>query len=248
MTGVETTEARLEAPSEPILKPVDAWWTVLLTDPFAVRLAAALRRATAITPTHLTLAAHLLGVVGALLILHESLLAAGLLFELRFVLDCADGKLARLRGTSSAAGAVLDFVGDYLVVGAQLVAMGVLLTWRGEVPEPLALGLPAAFLAHVAVGQTWKAEAIRSAVPLAPTPPTGGYRRWMADHRLRPVPTRIDVEHLLLGLAPVVAGATGELGPIAVGVWGATAYFGYRTARIAGGAYRMAAGRDEAKG
>ena len=50
----------------------------------------------------------------ALLPGHAWLIAAAAVFELSFVLDCADGQLARLRKTASPLGHLLDFLMDEL--------------------------------------------------------------------------------------------------------------------------------------
>ncbi|MEZ0228223.1 MAG: CDP-alcohol phosphatidyltransferase family protein, partial [Planctomycetota bacterium] len=52
-------------------------------------------------------------------------IAGSLLMVLYGVLDCADGQLARARGTASRIGRILDGVSDY-VVGA---ASGLIVTW-----------------------------------------------------------------------------------------------------------------------
>ncbi len=53
-------------------------------------------------------------------------IAGSILMVLYGVLDCADGQLARARGTSSRVGRVLDGASDY-IVGA---ASGLVITWR----------------------------------------------------------------------------------------------------------------------
>lgn len=234
--------------TEPVLKRVDAWWSVLVIDPLAVRLVGLLRRFGGITPTHVTVVAHLLGFVTAALFATGWLAAAAVLFEVRFVLDCADGKLARARGTSSAAGAYLDYVGDYVVVAANVVALAMHLAWEDQIPVPLAVGLPAAFLAHIAAGQARAAEAVSTGggdVPPKERLPER-YRGWMAARRLRSLPSRIEAEHALLFALPLLADLLDDLRPLAAAAWVATAYFGYRALRITVGGYRLAVGRDRA--
>lgn len=234
---------------EPVLKGLDAWWTVLLIDPIAARLARGVTDVRLVTPTGLTVAAHLLGLLSTALFVAGELVLAAVLFELRFVLDCADGKLARLRRSASARGAYLDFVGDYLVVGAALVGLVVHLGWAGDVPLPIAVGLPAAFLAHITAGQARQLEVV--AAGMTDRPPVqrlpGGYRAWMAARRLRPAPSRIEAEHGLLAVAPVLAVVLDEPAILAFAAWAGTGYFAYRALRISVGAYRVAAARDRAR-
>jgi phosphatidylglycerophosphate synthase len=232
--------------AEPVLKRVDAWWTVLVVDPLAVRLVGLLRRFDGITPTAVTVVAHLLGFVTAAMFVTGWLVPGALLFELRFVLDCADGKLARVQGTSSAAGAYLDYVGDYVVVAANVVGLALYLGWEDRIPMAIAVGLPAAFLAHIAAGQARAAEATSTGggdVPPKERLPEG-YRAWMAERRMRPLPSRIEAEHALLFATPLLAGALDVWGPLIVVVWFSTAYFAYRALRITAGGYRIAAQRD----
>jgi hypothetical protein len=73
---------------------------------------------TPITPNHLTLASIATGLLGAALSAStkRSLRIAGALLGVAYgVLDCADGQLARARGTSSRTGRILDGASDYIV-------------------------------------------------------------------------------------------------------------------------------------
>ncbi|GGJ96301.1 hypothetical protein GCM10010123_27870 [Pilimelia anulata] len=100
-------------------KPRDAWWTVLLVDPLASRLVQWAAPYRWFTPNRLTLVAFLLGLGAAGCFLdgaYPALLAGALLFHLSFVVDCMDGKVARLNGTGSEFGAWLDYILDRLRV------------------------------------------------------------------------------------------------------------------------------------
>ncbi|WP_436527219.1 CDP-alcohol phosphatidyltransferase family protein [Actinoplanes sp. HUAS TT8] len=96
-------------------KPVDAWWTVLLVDPLASRLVRLVAPCRWITPNGLTLVATVIG-VGAMAAFAQgdprSLVLGAVLFHLSFVVDCMDGKIARLNGTGTVFGQWLDFVLD----------------------------------------------------------------------------------------------------------------------------------------
>ncbi|WP_063775523.1 MULTISPECIES: CDP-alcohol phosphatidyltransferase family protein [Actinoplanes] len=96
-------------------KPVDAWWTVLLVDPLASRLVRQVAPYRWITPNVLTLIATILGTGAAVSFAIGDrwwLVAGGILFHLSFVVDCMDGKIARLNGTGTIFGQWLDFVLD----------------------------------------------------------------------------------------------------------------------------------------
>ncbi|SDC02128.1 CDP-alcohol phosphatidyltransferase [Melghirimyces thermohalophilus] len=106
----------------------DAWWTVLLVDPVASRLVVPVANHTGITPNQISLAAFLLGGVAAgFFFLGDpvSLLAGAFLYHLSFLLDCMDGKIARLKGTGSVFGMWLDYMLDrFRVVTCALALMG----------------------------------------------------------------------------------------------------------------------------
>jgi phosphatidylglycerophosphate synthase len=107
-------------------KPRDAWWTVFLVDPLAARLVQVAVRFPAITPNRLTLGAFALGMGAAACFAGATypwLVAGALLFHLSFVLDCMDGKIARLTGTGSVFGSWLDYVFDRLRVLVCAIAL-----------------------------------------------------------------------------------------------------------------------------
>ncbi|MFI9559792.1 CDP-alcohol phosphatidyltransferase family protein [Nonomuraea endophytica] len=107
-------------------KPRDAWWTVFLVDPLAGRLVVAAANRTSITPNQVTWAAFVLGLGSAACFVMGdwSWLAAGaVMYHLSFVLDCVDGKIARLKGTGTVFGGWLDYVFDRIRVLACAVAL-----------------------------------------------------------------------------------------------------------------------------
>ncbi|MEU0488846.1 CDP-alcohol phosphatidyltransferase family protein [Nocardiopsis sp. NPDC006139] len=106
---------------EETYKAKDAWWTVFLVDPLAGRLVVWTANRTDITPNQLTLGAGVLGLLSAVsFVMPVSGIGAdwawmvlgALLFHLSFVLDCMDGKIARLKGTGTVFGSWVDFVFD----------------------------------------------------------------------------------------------------------------------------------------
>ncbi|MBS1960210.1 MAG: CDP-alcohol phosphatidyltransferase family protein [Bdellovibrionales bacterium] len=62
------------------------------------------------------------GVFAALLIYRESYIPAVIAYELRNLLDCLDGELARVKGNSSAMGRTLDAIGDGVSFNALMIA------------------------------------------------------------------------------------------------------------------------------
>lgn len=107
-------------------KERDAWWTVWLVDPLAARLVWLVAPYRWITPNRLTVSAFLFGVGAAACYWQQTwgwLIAGAVLFHLSFVIDCMDGKIARLNGTGSVFGAWLDYVFDRLRVVVCTVAL-----------------------------------------------------------------------------------------------------------------------------
>jgi hypothetical protein len=93
------------------------WFTEWVCRPPAAAVVYLLRD-TRVTPNQVTFASFLVAAAaGAMLVLlpgHLWLLAAVLVFEISFVLDCVDGQLARIRKTTSPLGHLYDFLMDEL--------------------------------------------------------------------------------------------------------------------------------------
>ncbi|MFJ3987139.1 CDP-alcohol phosphatidyltransferase family protein [Streptomyces sp. NPDC090032] len=109
-------------------KKRDAWWTVLLVDPVATPLVRLTAMRTRITPNQITWGAFVLGLGSAVFFWLGDwrwLIAGAVVYHLSFILDCMDGKVARLTGQGSVFGAWLDFVFDrirVMVCGVALMA------------------------------------------------------------------------------------------------------------------------------
>jgi hypothetical protein len=104
----------------------DAWWTVLLVDPLAIRLVRLVYPYRWITPNLLSTFAFFLGLgAAACFATHDRwwLVGGALLFHLSFVIDCMDGKIARLNGTGTIFGVWFDFIFDRIRVIICTVAL-----------------------------------------------------------------------------------------------------------------------------
>ncbi|MCL6636497.1 MAG: CDP-alcohol phosphatidyltransferase family protein [Alicyclobacillus sp.] len=120
-------------------RPTDIW-TEYVYYPFSLRLVYAIRRCSAITPNVLTLAALALALAGAgvWLVGTRPALTAGLvLVQVSYVLDCADGQLARYRQQFSPIGGWLDQVADRV----KEFALYFCLAWGYTRGHPDAVGL-----------------------------------------------------------------------------------------------------------
>jgi phosphatidylglycerophosphate synthase len=109
-------------------KPKDILWNRFVARPLAAVLLVPLR-ATRITPNQITLATLVVFAAGAAVLAlcpgWRALIVAAAVIELSYVLDCVDGQLARLKGTSSPIGAHLDFLMDELKAFLLIAAVGV---------------------------------------------------------------------------------------------------------------------------
>lgn len=109
-------------------KKRDIFWNVYICRPPAA-LVVYLLQASRVTPNQVTLSAvGVAALAAAGLVLMPGYvggLLAILVFQISYVLDCTDGMLARLRGTQSATGHLLDFLMDELKAFMILAAVAV---------------------------------------------------------------------------------------------------------------------------
>src|SRR5262245_66331936 len=96
-------------------KVPDLFWNAYVCRPVAAVLVDWIK-GTRITPNQITLSAVVVAGGSAVALVlapgHIGLIGAVLLYEASYVLDCADGMLARWRGTASPVGHLLDFLMD----------------------------------------------------------------------------------------------------------------------------------------
>ncbi len=134
-------------------KVPDLVWNRFVCRPLAAVVVKLLER-TAITPNQVTLAAFGVACVATVLLVswpgYWGLVLAVLVYEASYVLDCADGMLARLRGIASKQGHLLDFLMDEIKAFMILGAVSVRLYLEGK--EPLFLLLGVAGLVVLATG------------------------------------------------------------------------------------------------
>ena len=115
-------------------KPKDILWNRFVARPLAAVLLVPLAKSR-ITPNQITFLS-LLTFVAAMVMLalergHLGLVAAVLVLELSYILDCTDGQLARLKHKASPVGAHLDFLMDELKAFLLVAATGVRL-WQTD--------------------------------------------------------------------------------------------------------------------
>ncbi|MGH3681303.1 MAG: CDP-alcohol phosphatidyltransferase family protein [Natronosporangium sp.] len=235
----------------------DAWWTVLLVDPLAARLVRLVAGSRWVTPTRLTGTAFLFGLLAAAAFTQATagwLVLGAFLYYTSFVIDCVDGKIARLHGTGSVFGSWLDFLLDRLRVVICIVALfGGLFQETGDA-RFLYTAIAVTFLAlfgYLNGAETDKARARRAsrATPASPAAssaasshtslngslpgPVSQLRTVLHRHRIRlNLVSGVEFEMALFVVAPLVAAATGAGAVLAVSVVAGVLLIGFELALI----------------
>lgn len=180
-------------------KDPDAWWTVLVIDPIALRLLPPMVGRRWITPDGLSLTSLVLALAAGFAFLGESYVVGAVLFEVHFLVDCLDGKLARVRGTQNPRGGFVDLACDLVGTAWCFATLGHSAFEHTSVPT---LALLAA-VGHTAY--TWSTVQRSKAGALAAERPRAGGRigAFLARHRMTPTPYGVEVEAVVLFLAPL---------------------------------------------
>jgi phosphatidylglycerophosphate synthase len=200
------------------LKPIDAWWTVLVVDPIAVRLLPAIATRTRITPLSLTLLSAVFGAASAVSFATSRFILGAALFEVKFLLDCLDGKLARMRAMASAFGAFVDAAEDVIIGTGIFLALASQVRGGGVLPTLVASAVLLEAWARqyrIAIAST---KGTRS---MGTTGRMGRLRSSLARRRLAPLPSTVEAEALALFLLPLTTNRTA----IAYGLYAAAAVF-----------------------
>ncbi len=189
---------------EVAVKPVDAWWTVLFIDPIAMRVLPFLLRFRWVSANAVTGAAFVVGCGAITLFFTGHFVIGAVLYELRFLLDCLDGKIARVREMSSPLGATFDRTADSLIVPAAFAAIGIVLAHHGHLRPALALA-PALMSSMVTVLELSLEMLVRSTNPSGQAElfGHGGVATWFRRHRLTLRPWTVEAEALGLFIAPI---------------------------------------------
>ena len=96
-----------------VLKRKDAWWTVLVIDKIAIPLTLFFANYMPfLSPNIFTLLSLILSLTAAYSFFHGHMVQGALLYELSFLFDCIDGKLAALTNRQSLVGLWLDKISD----------------------------------------------------------------------------------------------------------------------------------------
>jgi len=106
------------------LKERDSWWTVLVIDPIAIRFTYLFANYTSISPNLVSFFSLLASLVSSYLFFRGYLVYGAFVYELAFLLDCVDGKLASLTDRQSSLGSLFDRLFDRLRLFFNSAALG----------------------------------------------------------------------------------------------------------------------------
>ncbi len=186
------------------VKGRDCWWTVVVVDPLAGPLVRLVCPLPWITPNVLTAASVAVAFAAAVAYASNRLLLGGILFQVSFLLDCMDGKLAHTKGAKSAYGGYIDSVGDALrfasCMGGLAFALAANETDAAGWMAVLAL-FPTLHYAVFATQAAWPREPKSEPLSL-PASPLAFLRA--APGRLSKPGTTVDTEALAFTIGPVV--------------------------------------------
>ena len=93
----------------------EAWWAYFIR-PIVYKLTFFFANYTNITPTQITIMSFIFGILAAYSFSNRTrffLLTRALLFELSYILDCTDGRMASLKGLKSIFGAYVYIMTDF---------------------------------------------------------------------------------------------------------------------------------------
>jgi phosphatidylglycerophosphate synthase len=218
-------------------KPMEAIWTRLIIEPVAGRVIRLLVPWPAATPNRVTVVAGLLALCSAAAFGTGHLVVGAIVFQVRFLVDCLDGRLARIRGTATAWGGALDLIADVVGITLNYAALATYLVAADAAPPLLLTAVVASNGVYVWTlsqrksipggGQhDWSREAVTG---------TGGggsprarLVRFMARHGMVPTPYAVEIEACALTLAPlsVLLMPAGQTYTIAVaGLWLASVFY-----------------------
>ena len=199
------------APPEPG-RQLTELWTYFAVDPLGIPLSRRLARLRQVTPNRLTAVALAFGVAAAACFATGYLRTGGVLFVLRFFMDCLDGTVARFQKSCSTRGAFFDLAADVFGVTAGYAALGWYLVDAGHLHPAWLLALLGSLgLYNFELGYRKRLAAQAdlgtggAAHRWAPSWPP--LRRWVAycdRHGVSSVPWAVESEIATLGLAPAL--------------------------------------------
>jgi len=239
-------------------KPLEAWWTRWVVDPVADRIVRRIAHIEWVTPNRITATAGVLVLAAAAAFATGRPVLGGLVFQLRFLVDCLDGRLARVRGAATTWGAALDVLVDtlgiaacYLALAGHLGNVGAAASWLPGVLAALYGAYAWTLAQRKALPGGGQHNWLRTSEDPAPTGLRSRYVAAMARRGVVPTPYALEVETLALTLVPVISGAVLPDAewrtPVAFMLWCACGFYVVATALNVVRTHRLAAGIDHAR-
>jgi phosphatidylglycerophosphate synthase len=186
------------------VKGRDCWWTVLVIDPIAGPLVRAVRRVAWVTPNRLTAASVAVALAAAAAYALDQLVAGALLFQLSFLIDCMDGKLAQTRGMRNRYGSYLDGAGDAIRFAACTGGLVGALAAHGAITAGWVTVLAMFPTLHYVRLTTQNAWPDRPGGDWVTLPASPGALLRSAPGRLSKPATTVDTEALAFTIGPLV--------------------------------------------
>lgn len=240
----------LEAPQAG--RRVTELWTFVAVDPLARPLSRRLATWDAVTPNRLTALALTLGLAAAGCFVAGLPRVGGALFIVRFLVDCLDGRVARLQDACTSRGAFFDLGADVIGVTAAFAGLGWFLVDAGHLDVVWLAALLGALGVYNWVLGYRKSLAADAGLGTGGAahrwaPGRSPVRRWLAfcdRHNVSAVPWAVECEIASLGLAPLILPADW----LGVGLISALAFYVVADAVNARRVWRIAALMDETVG
>ena len=143
--GLGARRSRLQAS----FKPREEWWSRVFATPVAGFILLGVADWRIITPNRLTALSFILAMASAALVVsgdRDLLIAAGVVLQIAYIVDCMDGQLARYRGAASPVGAFLDKWSDFVKFPIIVLALSVEASYADQTITPMVLGITGVFL------------------------------------------------------------------------------------------------------
>lgn len=130
-------------------KPREEWWSRVFATPVANIILLGVADWRFITPNRLTILSLVLAIMCGVLIVsgdHDLLIAAGIVLQIAYIIDCMDGQLARYREVASSVGSFLDKWSDFVKFPVVVLALSVESSYSDQTAAPIVLGISSVFL------------------------------------------------------------------------------------------------------
>lgn len=190
-----------------ILKKKDAWWTVIVIDRIAIPLTLIFANYLKfITPNILTLLSLLISMTAAYSFIIGHMVQGALLYELSFLLDCTDGKLAILTKRQSYHGLWLDKIADKIRLFVNTIALSL------KCCPFLGLTFIFFYLWDEIDAITYENIAIRNNnTKYKKINKSGGFTGFLLKHRLALLPSAVEMDTFAFFIGPLTSVKIGFL-------------------------------------